>query len=174
MIRPANDDDLPKIIRIWKDSIETNNTANDIAYAYRMNKEYWFVFDDGQILGFVAGTVKTSDRGHISGIAVVEGYRRRGIGRELLTVAENCFILKGYKKVTLEVRLSNRSAQKLYESEGFKRTYMIKRYYPDGEDAINYEKILVVKTENQGAIGHAKGNGLKNEASEDVVWRFWR
>ena len=37
--------------------------------------------------------------------------------------------------ITLEVRVSNISAQKLYESLGFKKILIKNNYYSDGEDA---------------------------------------
>ena len=145
MIRPASDDDIIPIIQIWKSSIETNNTPGDIQRVYRRNKRYWFVYDGkevGEVIGFSAGSVKSRTRGHISGIAVLEEYRGKGIGKNLFNVAIDAFIKDKFKKVTLEVRPSNKVAVGLYESHGFKRTHIISGYYPDGEDAINYEKIL--------------------------------
>ena len=37
--------------------------------------------------------------------------------------------------ITLEVRVSNIKAQRLYEKLGFKNTLLKKSYYSDGEDA---------------------------------------
>ena len=145
MIRPASDDDIIPIIQIWKNSIETNNTPADILRVFRKNKRYWFVYDgneEGGIIGFSAGSVKSRVRGHISGIAVLEEHRGNGIGKSLFNVAINAFIQDRFKKITLEVRPSNTVAVGLYESHGFKKTHIISGYYPDGEDAINYEKIL--------------------------------
>ena len=46
-------------------------------------------------------------------------------------------LLPGYKTVTLEVRRSNLAAIHLYETSGFKRVGVRRRYYAsDGEDAI--------------------------------------
>jgi len=73
----------------------------------------------------------------IHNIAVHTNFRRQGIGQALLqqVVAE----ARGRKssRVTLEVRVSNIPAQKLYESVGFVGTGLRKGYYSDdGEDAV--------------------------------------
>jgi ribosomal-protein-alanine N-acetyltransferase len=143
MIRSVDERDLISITRIWKENIETNNTFLDIAFAFSMNKRYWFVsVEDKRIVGFVAGTVKNRARGHVSGIAVIEGYRRKGIGKRLIETVENAFVLDSFQKVTLEVRKNNFGAQKFYERQGYAKTYTTRGYYPDGEDAINYEKTM--------------------------------
>jgi ribosomal-protein-alanine N-acetyltransferase len=143
MVRRANARDIPSIVCIWKENIETSNTFVDIAFAFRRNRKYWFVsIDEGnnKITGFVAGTMKSSERGHISGIAVVPDRRRKGIGGKLIETAEDAFMRDGFKKITLEVRKSNVGAQNFYEKQGYTPTYVTGGYYPDGEDAINYEK----------------------------------
>jgi ribosomal-protein-alanine N-acetyltransferase len=141
MIRRVVDDDLPVVIKLWKENILTSNTADDIRRAYLYNKKYFFLWDDGgKILGFVAGTLKSRKRGHISGIAVDENYRRRGIGRALMEAAEREFLADGCEMVTLEVRPSNLGAIQFYEKMGYERTHVVPFYYFDGEDAVNYRK----------------------------------
>ena len=140
LLRSSIEDDLPSIIRVWKDNIEAKITPIEIVHAYKMNSEYWFVVDESEITGFVAGTVKTTECGHISGIAVIKDRRDKGIGRDLLSAAENSFILNSFNKMTLEVRISNTVAQRFFEKQSFERTHVIKEYYPDGEDALSYEK----------------------------------
>ena len=77
------------------------------------------------------------DEAHISTIAVAPAYRRRGLGELLLLrmidEAEN----RGAACATLEVRVSNLAAQKLYEKYGFATRGRRVRYYTDnGEDAL--------------------------------------
>jgi len=145
MIRTATEDDIFSIIQLWKDTIETNNTSGDILRLFKRNRQYWFVYDgvgEDEIIGFSAGSVKSRTRGHISGIAVSEVHRGKGIGKSLFDVAIAAFKQDNFTKITLEVRSGNEVAIRLYESNGFKKTHIISNYYPDGEDAINYEKLL--------------------------------
>ena len=146
-IRKAEDADLQEIIRVWKSNIKTINTASDIADLFHSFKKYFFVVvamsaDTGfenKVIGFVGGAIR-GGHGHISGIAVDKEYRMKGIGKDLLKTLEHEFIAKGFDKVTLEVRKSNRGAIGFYEKQGYKWSYIVKGYYADGEDAIVYEK----------------------------------
>ena len=96
---------------------------------------YLVAEQDGEILGY-AGAWVILDESHITNIAVREDARGRGIGRkltaELLQVLSN--LGAGY--ATLEVRISNDRAQRLYKSLGFVSVGKRKRYYEDNnEDA---------------------------------------
>ena len=144
-IRKAVDADLQEIVRVWKKNIKTINTASDIANLFGYFKKYFFLavstasdFEDS-VIGFVGGAIR-SGHGHISGIAVDKKYRMKGIGKSLLRAVEYEFLANGLEKVTLEVRKSNRDAIRFYEKHGYKQSYIVKRYYADGEDAIVYEK----------------------------------
>jgi ribosomal-protein-alanine N-acetyltransferase len=82
-------------------------------------------------------TSRYVDAWHIMNLAVTAASRRRGIASDLL---DELFHLtdddprRGY---TLEVRVSNASAIKLYERMGFERTGLRRAYYTDNrEDAI--------------------------------------
>jgi len=147
MIRKAADKDLRDIVTVWKRNIETINTASDIVDLFRYFKKYFFVAvstvskskDVDSVIGLVGGTIR-SGHGHISGIAVDKEYRTQGIGKSLLKTVEREFLANNLEKVTLEVRISNRGAIGFYEKQGYNRSYIVKRYYADGEDAIVYEK----------------------------------
>jgi ribosomal-protein-alanine N-acetyltransferase len=77
------------------------------------------------------------DAWHVMNIAVASEYRRRGIARSLM---ERLFVVtardarRGY---TLEVRVSNEAAIRLYEELGFKTRGIRRGYYTDNrEDAL--------------------------------------
>jgi len=76
------------------------------------------------------------DEAHITTVTVEEAYRRRGIGRQLVTRLLTQAKEKGMLCATLEVRASNQAAITLYEGLGFSVAATRKGYYPDnGEDA---------------------------------------
>jgi [ribosomal protein S18]-alanine N-acetyltransferase len=90
----------------------------------------------GHLVGYLI-TSRYVDAWHIMNLAVAAGSRRRGIASDLL---DELFHLtdddprRGY---TLEVRVSNGNAIKLYERMGFERTGLRRAYYTDNrEDAI--------------------------------------
>jgi ribosomal-protein-alanine N-acetyltransferase len=81
---------------------------------------------------------------HIQNIAVHPQHQRRGLGRFLLEDAMSSGRRVNVATVQLEVRESNRPAQRLYESLGFRRVGTRARYYSNPrEDAILYEKDLL-------------------------------
>lgn len=88
------------------------------------------------LAGFI-GVWFMVDEAHITTLGVRESCRRRGIAELLLISAMDLAIEKENAAVTLEVRLSNEGAQRLYEKCGFRRVGLRRRYYTDnGEDAI--------------------------------------
>jgi ribosomal-protein-alanine N-acetyltransferase len=73
---------------------------------------------------------------HIVSIAVMENYRRRGIGRKLIVEAmRKGRDVYGASEGYLEVRISNDAAIGLYDVLGFKKVKRNYGYYMDGEDA---------------------------------------
>jgi ribosomal-protein-alanine N-acetyltransferase len=73
----------------------------------------------------------------ILNLAVHPEYRRRGLGRDLLCKVLKIGIKMGMEQAHLEVRETNTSAHKLYESSGFAVVGRRKKYYPDTkEDAL--------------------------------------
>ncbi len=76
------------------------------------------------------------DEAHISTIAVAPEWRGRGLGELLLLSMIRQSLGIGAHVITLEVRLSNELAQKLYAKYGFKIVGERKQYYRDnGENA---------------------------------------
>ena len=93
---------------------------------------------ENKLIGY-AGVWQIMDEGHISNVAVHPDFRGMRIG-ELLLRDIFCFCMKhGIARVTLEVRKSNLSAQKLYERLGFENAGIRPKYYEDNhEDAYIY------------------------------------
>lgn len=89
----------------------------------------------GRIIGY-AGMWLILDEAHVTTIAVREAKRGNGLGELLLASLVEASIEMGADRVTLEVRVSNLPAQRLYEKYGFRREGMRPRYYSDNnEDA---------------------------------------
>ena len=88
---------------------------------------------------FVAGYVSVwyqGEEAHITEIAVREKLRGRGIGELLLIGSMREAVKYGSKVMTLEVRVSNFIAQRLYDKYDFKTVGTRKGYYSDNrEDA---------------------------------------
>ncbi len=72
---------------------------------------------------------------HIVTIAVLPGWRGRSIGEWLLLALLALGREEGAHTATLEVRVSNETALRLYRRAGFEAVGYRRRYYPDKEDA---------------------------------------
>jgi ribosomal-protein-alanine N-acetyltransferase len=89
----------------------------------------------GRVLGY-AGMWLMVDESHITTIAVRTAWRRRGLGELLLITLIDVARDLGVSRMTLEVRVSNDSAQNLYRKYGFEQRGVRPRYYSDNnEDA---------------------------------------
>ncbi len=95
---------------------------------------YYYVAEvDGKPVG-VCGVRNIVGEGQITNVVVEEGFRRKGIARKLmqhmLAEAEK----EGMKAYTLEVRVSNEPAIRLYESLGFKSQGVRPGFYEKPEE----------------------------------------
>lgn len=96
----------------------------------------------GAILGY-AGMWLMLDEAHITTIAMRTKWRGKGLGELLLaSLVETAFDV-GAHRVTLEVRVSNEPAQKLYRKYGFSQEGLRPRYYSD-----NNEDAYIMTTSN--------------------------
>jgi len=89
-----------------------------------------------EIVGF-GGLWVMVDEAHITTFAVDPRWRRRGVGEWLLLGLLARAVERNAREATLEVRLSNMPARRLYEKYGFRPVGIRPRYYSDnGEDAL--------------------------------------
>ncbi len=97
---------------------------------------YFVAVSDNEVIGY-AGMWKICDEGHITNIAVFPKNRKNGIGSMLLKSLIDEALRGGVIKMTLDVRVGNFAAQKLYSKFGFKMGGIRKQYYEDNlEDAV--------------------------------------
>lgn len=97
--------------------------------------------EENRVVGYVSALVH-GNYAHIASIAVPKDYRRRGIGRALMSELIKSLKLRRIRTVSLEVRKSNTSAIRFYEILGFERMGVIQSYYENGEDAVVFSMTL--------------------------------
>jgi ribosomal-protein-alanine N-acetyltransferase len=101
----------------------------------------FIVAEKDGILGYAISEA-SGNWGHIISMAVSPDYRRTGIGEALLQETIKRLGSK-IEEISLEVRVGNEAAIRLYEKFSFKRTGERRtRYYPDGEDALIMAKTI--------------------------------
>ncbi len=110
------------------------------------------------VVGFV-GVWLLIDEAHMVTIAVRDGHRRRGVGELLLITAIETARLAGQTVVTLECRVSNAVALRLYEKYGFRRVDIHPRYYSD-----DHEDAYVLSVSDIGTASYERRfERLRNE-----------
>ena len=104
--------------------------------AHRKERSYSVARLDSEIVGY-SGVMYILEDAHITNIAVDPAYQRHHIGSALMHSLVFEAIDYGSKNLTLEVRVSNQGAQRMYQSFGFMPVGVRKGYYQENnEDAI--------------------------------------
>ena len=92
--------------------------------------------DKDELVGYLIIS-RYVDAWHVMNIAVAEEYRRRGIARSMMERLFEVTARDARRGYTLEVRVSNEAAIRLYEELGFKTRGIRRGYYTDNrEDAL--------------------------------------
>ena len=104
--------------------------------ALRTSRAYVVARVEGFVAGY-AGMMLAGEDAHITTIAVDPEWHRYKIGTRLLLHLVRDAITREARHVTLEVRVSNHSAQALYRLFGFRPAGVRKNYYAEtNEDAL--------------------------------------
>ncbi len=88
-----------------------------------------------------------SDIARLYSIAVAVDARGQGLGARLLSACEDQARQRRSRALRLEVRATNSSAHRLYESAGYRVIAALESYYPDGEAAHRMEKVLIAPSD---------------------------
>ena len=92
--------------------------------------------ESGVLVGYLVIS-RYVDAWHVMNVAVMPSYRRRGVARALLDRLFEVTASDERRGYTLEVRVSNEGAIKLYEAMGFVSRGVRRGYYTDNrEDAL--------------------------------------
>ncbi len=137
-IAPMSLDDLPEVHRIerasfsvpWPDDAYRSELSGNRLASYLAARV-------GERLVAYGGIWMMVDEAHITTFAVDPAWRRQRIGEALIGALIDLAVARQAREATLEVRLSNVAARRLYEKYGFRPVGVRPRYYSDnGEDAL--------------------------------------
>ena len=140
-----NESHVAPIAQIEKLCFSDPWSENSIAYELTGRLSYWLVaLDGGEVVGYI-GSQSVLGESDMMNVAVHPDYRRRGIGRELVTELINALKEKGVYSLALEVRASNAPAIALYEQMGFAQVGVRPNYYRSPkENALIMRKELAI------------------------------
>lgn len=130
--------DLPQVMTIEKQSFTTpwSHCAFTSELTQNDRARYLVARLGNLVIGYI-GVWLIADEGHITNVAVHPEYRRRGVGRMLMLAMEHLVKQLNGRRLTLEVRVSNKVAQHLYKSLGYVSVGVRPGYYQDNhEDAL--------------------------------------
>ena len=129
--------DLDKILEIENESFIKPFKKENFLYELNENpfSRFYKLVIDNEIIGFLLLYV-TFDSSSIVQIAIKKDKRNQGFAEFLLQNVEKLLIKEEVNFITLEVRVSNIPARKLYKKLGYEEINIKKGYYEDGEDAI--------------------------------------
>jgi len=136
-IRPTDSLDVDDIERIEEASFSAP-FSRDMFYGMLEGRPFGGLsaLDGEKIVGYLFYSV-VLDEMELVTVAVEERYRKKGIARRLIEEMLETAAINSVKKIFLEVRVSNASAQSLYKGFGFRDVSIRPKYYKDNnEDAI--------------------------------------
>jgi [ribosomal protein S18]-alanine N-acetyltransferase len=105
------------------------------AFIAHRSARTWIAEGEGSIVGFVVANREPERVGHIITIDVLEGWRRRGAGTQLMNVAEDWARKAKLQIIYLETAEENLAAQSFYKARGYRKVELVDRYYSDGQAA---------------------------------------
>lgn len=136
-IRSATAADVPALVAIERACFSDPWTPAGIEETVQYETSRAFVAEfRGATVGYVMARV-SGEEAEILNLAVLPGYRRRGIARCLLAEALAAVATAGVREAYLEVRQSNQEALALYQAHGFRPVALRPGYYRNPlEDAL--------------------------------------
>jgi ribosomal protein S18 acetylase RimI-like enzyme len=118
-IRSASPEDEAAVVALWREcglTVPYNDPAADFRFAVGKTNSDVLVLDD------VSGSVMVGHDGHrgwLYYVAVAPDRRRQGLGRSLVTAAEDWLRQRGVPKVHLMVRETNQAVAAFYQGVGY-------------------------------------------------------
>jgi ribosomal-protein-alanine N-acetyltransferase len=137
-VAPMTIDDVEAVQAIELASFSAPWPPNAYVTELQTNRlaHYMIIRVGVEVVGY-AGLWLMVDEAHITTFAVHPDWRRRHLGDRLLLALLEIALDRHAAEATLEVRLSNLPARRLYEKFGFRPVGIRPRYYTDnGEDAL--------------------------------------
>lgn len=143
-LRPMTVDDLERVMAIEPRAYEFPWSEGIFRDCLRVGYCCWCYEENDELLGYGVMSVAAGES-HILNLTVRPESRRKGIGRKLMKNFIQLAQRHHAETLMLEVRPSNVSAIRLYESMGFNEISRRRNYYPahgGREDALIFAMSL--------------------------------
>jgi ribosomal-protein-alanine N-acetyltransferase len=136
-IRKMTESDLTEVFAIEQETFSDPWSEEDfLSSLNEVNNGYLVAESEGKVVGY-CGYWGVLGEGYIYNVAVRKEFRRQQVGYLMLKTLLEQSLKQGIDSFTLEVRVSNEAAIRLYESLGFERAGLRKDFYSKPkEDAV--------------------------------------
>jgi len=128
LIRPMSENDVSEVIAVERASYQFPWSEGIFRDCLRVGYVCRVVTVNDIIIGYGVMSVGAGEA-HILNLCIGESHRCRGVGRRLLSYLVERGAAAGMSEAFLEVRPSNTSAIRLYQSAGFEQVGMRRGYY---------------------------------------------
>ncbi len=132
--------DMPEVLQTEQQSFEYAWTEEDFLRCLRQRNCIGMVAEHGEkVVGFMIYELH-KNKLHILNFAVHPGWRRSGVGTQMVTKLISKLSSHRRTRITLEVRETNLAAQLFFRQQEFKAVRVLRGFYEDsGEDAFLME-----------------------------------
>lgn len=145
-IRQCASEDIPTVIEINMKTLPEHYSDYFYYEVLSEHPETFLVAEiGGKVIGYIMCRIEygfshlkrlgLAHKGHIISVAVLEEHRGRGLGSELIDLAQQELTKKACTECYLEVRVSNGGGIELYKRMNFEVVGKLDSYYRDGEAA---------------------------------------
>ncbi|AHF00585.1 alanine acetyltransferase [Thiomicrospira aerophila AL3] len=140
-LRLMNSADLPAVVALEQQNALTPWSLRSFELSLNTKQANWVVYFEATLVGFICANIIV-DELHILNLSVAQEYRGQGLATAL--IMQLCRAVKDVpiRVIYLEVRQSNKVAQKLYRKLGFSLDGVRKGYY-QGERGIREDALLM-------------------------------
>lgn len=137
LYREMVEQDIPSVVAIEEEAFATPWTVEIFQHEMSGNAYAHYIVaveeEEEEVIGH-CGMWIVLDECHITNVAVRKRLRGHGIGEKLMSEAIELCKEMNVKLMTLEVRMSNHTAQNLYRKLGFQDGGIRKNYYTDDRE----------------------------------------
>ena len=127
--RPMQMADLDHVMEIENVVYSHPWTRGNFSDSLTAGYSCWVLEEDGVIIGYSV-LMLAMEEAHLLNVSIAREHQQQGYGRLLLEKMMEVSRSHGAAHMFLEVRVSNRSAIKLYEKMGFNEMAIRRKYYP--------------------------------------------
>lgn len=171
MLKRYERQDIARMTQIEQEILHT--TLGEEYYINDLNNplaRHYVWLENGQIIGFIS-SIYDGDSLEILNFGIAKKYQHQGYGTLFLATFIDLIYQEGLSHISLEVRVSNQNAIRLYQKLGFKKVYIRKAYYTNQEDALVYQKtytpLSYLANMEAQIFSNKKGFRYSNETFKD-------